>query len=150
MLSTKLYKKVHSLAEGLLNAAQQESTEKFQSQYAELLSLCEEHEGSEKNHPVQWEALADFTEESDDAFSLYKKALAIAEKESLHDYIASINYAMAILYEELGETKQALAVAEQANAQAGHIVDEVLKKEITTLINRLQPPEPPKPHPIYG
>jgi len=147
MLSTKLYKKVHSLAEGLLKAAQQENTEEFQSQYVELLALCEENEGTEKNHPVQWEALADFTEESDDALPLYKKALVIAENESLHDYIASINYAMAVLYEELGETKQALAAAEQANAQAGNIVDEVLKEEIQRLISKLQPPPP---HPIYG
>ena len=147
MLSTKLYKKVHTLAEGLLKAAHSENTALFESLYSELRVLCEEHEGTEKNHPVQWETLADFTEESDDAIVLYKKALAFAEAESAFDYIASINYAMAVLFKELGENEQALAAAEKANEQAGNIGDDVLKEEIVKLISSIQPPPP---HPIYG
>ncbi len=147
MLSTKLYKKVHTLAEDLLRAAHRDNTTLFEELYGELRALCEEHEGTEKNHPVQWETLADFTEESDDAIVLYKKALAFAEAESAFDYIASINYAMAVLFKELGENEQALAAAEKANEQAGNIGDDVLKEEIVKLISSIQPPPP---HPIYG
>jgi len=150
MLSTKLYKKVHTLAEGLLKAAHKEDEVTFEELYGELRVLCDEHENTEKNHPVQWETLADFTEESDDALVLYKKALGIAEAESAHDYIASINYAMAVMLKELGENDQALIAAENANAQAGNISDEELKEEITSLIKALQPPPAPEPHPIYG
>ena len=100
MLSTKLYKKVHGLAEGLLKAAHKEDQLTFDALYGELRILCEEHENTEKNHPVQWETLADFAEESDDALVLYKKALGFAEAESAYDYIASINYAMAVLLKD--------------------------------------------------
>lgn len=150
MLSTKLYKRVHTLAEELLKAARKEDEASFEALYAELRVLCEEHEGTEKNHPVQWETLADFTEESDDALILYRKALTFAEAESAYDYIASINYAMAIMLQELGEKEQALVAANHAHAQAGNISDEELKEEIIHLIEALQPPPAPEPHPIYG
>jgi len=150
MLSTKLYKKVHTLAEGLLKAAHQEDEIIFEALYSELRVLCDEHENTEKNHPVQWETLADFTEESDDALVLYTKALGFAEAESAYDYIASINYAMAILLQEIGENDQALIAAENAHAQAGKISDEELKEEIINLIEALKPPPAPEPHPIYG
>ena len=81
---------------------------------------------------------------------MYEKALGIAEAESAHDYIASINYAMAVLLKELGEIEQALTAAKNADAQSGNISDEELKQEITSLIAALQPPPAPEPHPIYG
>jgi len=148
MLSTKLYKKVHTLAEGLLKAAHKEDDATFEELYSELRALCDEHENTDKNHPVQWETLADFAEESDDALVLYKKALGLAKAESAYDYIASINYAMAVLLKEIGENEQALIAAENAHAQAGNIGDEELKEEIINLIEALKPP--PEPHPIYG
>lgn len=150
MLSTKLYKKVHTLAEGLLSAAHKDDEVTFEALYSELRVLCEEHEGTEKNHPVQWETLGDFAEESDDALVLYHKALGFAVAESAHDYIASINYSMAVLLKELGENEQALSAAKNAEAQSGHISDEELKADITQLIEALQPPPAPEPHPIYG
>ena len=138
MLSTKLYKKVHSQAEALLKAAQNEDIALFDRLYDELNAICEEHENSEKNHPVQWETLADFTEESDHALALYKKALTYAEQESLPDYIASINYSMAVLLKDCGDTEAAIAAAKKANEQAGSIGDEELKQEITALISSLE------------
>ncbi|MFT7371537.1 MAG: hypothetical protein ACI9T9_000213 [Oleiphilaceae bacterium] len=150
MLSTKLYKKVHTLAEGLLKAAHKEDEATFEELYSELRVLCDEYENTEKNHPVQWETLADFAEESDDALVLYKKALGFAEAESACDYIASINYAMAVLLKETGEHDQALIAAENAHAQAGNVSDEELKEEIINLIETLKPPQAPEPHPIYG
>lgn len=150
MLSTKLYKQVHALAEGLLKAAHKEDEVTFEELYRVLRVLCDEHEQTEKNHPVQWETLADFAEESDDALVLYKKALGFAEAESAYDYIASINYAMAVLLKEIGENDQALIAAENAHAQAGNIGDEDLKEEIISLIEALTPPPAPEPHPIYG
>lgn len=150
MLSTKLYKKVHTLAEDLLTAAHKGNEAAFEEMYQTLRRLCEEHETTEKNHPVQWETLADFTEDSDEALVLYQKALKIAEAESAHDYIASINFAMAVMLKELGNNEQALIRAENAHAQTGNISDEELKQEIINLIEALKPPPAPEPHPIYG
>lgn len=138
MLSTKLYKKVHELAEALLEASQRDDTFLFARLYAELNTLCEENEDSEKNHPVQWETLADFTEDSDDALVLYQKALAYAEADSAYDYIASINYAIAVLLRDCGNLPGALAAAYQANEQVDNIGDDTLKQEISDLIAELQ------------
>jgi len=138
MLSTKLYKKVHSQAEALLKAAQDEDTPLFNCLYDELNVLCEDHKGSEKNHPVQWETLADFTEESDQALVLYKKALAYAEQDSLPDYIASINYSMAVLLIDCNDMEAAIVAAQKANEQLESIGDEELKQEITALMNSLK------------
>jgi len=138
MLNTKLYKKVHSLAEQLLKAAQKEDVSTFDNLYKELNTLCLENESNEKNHPVQWETLADFTEDSDEALVLYKKALAFAEETSAHDYIASINYAMAVMLKECGDNAQALLAVQQANTQLDKIGDSGLQQEITDLLASLQ------------
>jgi len=138
MLNTKLYKKVHSLAEQLLKAAQKEDVSTFDNLYKELNVLCLENEGNEKNHPMQWETLADFTEDSDEALVIYKKALALADATSAHDYIASINYAMAIMLKECGENEHALQAVQQASKQVGKIGDSTLQQEITDLLASLQ------------
>ena len=49
MLSTKLYKKVHTLAESLLNAAHKDDEATFEELYQELRVLCDEYENTEKN-----------------------------------------------------------------------------------------------------
>jgi len=138
MLNTKLYKQVHTLAERLLTASEQESASEFERLYKELEKICVENEGGEKNHPVQWETLGDFTEDSDEALVIYLKALSFAEKAEAHDYIASINYAMAYMLYQCGENAQALAAAQKANEQVGNIGDETLKQEISDLLDELQ------------
>jgi len=138
MLSTKIYKNVHGLAEQLLRAAQEEDVATFDTLYEALKTLCLEHESSEKNHPVQWETLADFTEDTDEALVIYKKALGFAEDESAHDYVASINYSMAMMLKECGENAQALVAAQQAHEVIGNIGDTHLKQDIDDLIDDLQ------------
>ena len=75
MINTKIYKAVYELAEKLMRAADKEDREAFDSLYAELKAICIENENTDKDHPEQWETLADFTEELDDALVGYEKAL---------------------------------------------------------------------------
>ena len=98
-MNTKLYKEVVQYAKDLMSAAEKDDEQVFYSLYEELKALCVENENIErKNHPVQWETLADFTENSGQALTYYKKSLGYAEEIKAQDYIASINYAMANLY----------------------------------------------------
>ena len=81
-MNTKLYKKVHSLATEMLLAADEEDDQRFVDYYQELKTLCEEYQDKAENHPVQWETLADFTEDVTEAMGLYDKALTFAQSIS--------------------------------------------------------------------
>lgn len=56
-MNTKIYKRVLSLTDNLLAAAEQKNQKRFDGFYSELKQLCEENENSDKDHPVQWKRL---------------------------------------------------------------------------------------------
>ena len=134
MLNTKLYKSVHTLAEQLVEAADKADRETFDALYTELKAICIENENTEKDHPVQWETLADFTEEVDDAIAIYEKALGKAEAINEKDYMASIAYSIATLQLELGENKKAVKYLEEAKINANKSEDLELKADIDELL----------------
>ncbi|QLE97614.1 tetratricopeptide repeat protein [Neptunomonas phycophila] len=134
MLNTKLYKSVHTLAEQLVEAADKADRETFDALYTELKAICIENENTEKDHPVQWETLADFTEEVDDAIAIYEKALGKAEVINEKDYMASIAYSIATLQLELGENKKAVKYLEEAKINANKSEDLELKADIDQLL----------------
>jgi tetratricopeptide (TPR) repeat protein len=134
VLNTKLYKSVHTLAEQLVEAADKADRETFDALYTELKAICIENENTEKDHPVQWETLADFTEEVDDAIAIYEKALGKAEAINEKDYMASIAYSIATLQLELGENKKAIKYLEEAKTNANKSEDLELKADIDQLL----------------
>ena len=137
-MNTKLYKSVLNLAGELMNAAQQQDQVTFDSFYGQLKALCIEHENTEKDHPVQWETLADFTDEFADALLIYEKALAKANAINAKDYMSSIGYAMATMHVELGQTEAAIVSLQAAQVSANKIPDKALKAEIAQLLQQLQ------------
>ena len=137
-MNTKLYKRVHTLATEMLKAADEDDSQQFNDFYAELKTLCEDNEASDKNHPVQWETLADFTEDVEAALPIYEKALGYAEAIKARDYKASIHYAVAILYRELGDVESALDRAKQADICAAKTEDQELQREIKGLLKALR------------
>ena len=137
MLNTKLYKSVHTLAGKLMKAADKDDRVAFDSLYAELTAICIDNENSEKDHPVQWETLADFTEELDAAVSGYEKAMAKAVAINSKDYMSSIAYSMATLQIELGQPDAAIKSLQEAKINANKIEDKVLKSEIHDLLESL-------------
>ncbi|NRB38881.1 MAG: tetratricopeptide repeat protein [Pseudomonadales bacterium] len=137
-MNTKLYKKVQTLAADLIDAAEQENDSAFEKFYAELKLLCEENEADEhKNHPVQWETLADFTEDFDDALVIYEKALELSHVRKTRDYSASIQYAMALLLKDMDKKTEALERITLAQASANKIDDPELQREIIQLLKSL-------------
>ena len=78
MMNTKIYKSVLNIAGEMMDAANEEDRETFDALYAKLKSICIDNENTNKDHPVQWETLADFTEELEDAVAGYEKALGKA------------------------------------------------------------------------
>lgn len=137
-MNTKIYKQVLSLADALMAAAEANDQTKFDAQYSQLRQLCEDNASTEKDHPVQWETLADFTEDLNVAISIYEKALLKAEAINDKDFRSSIGYSMATLKVELGNTEGAIADLEQAKISCNKIVDKELKAEIHNLLEKLK------------
>jgi len=137
MLNTKLYKAVYQLAEKLIKAANKNDEPAFNTYYAELNDICTINENTEKDHPVQWETLADFTDDTDAAITLYEKALGKAIEANAKDYIASIYYSMAQLKLECNQTAGAIENLQAAKVSANKIEDKELKGQIEELLEQL-------------
>ncbi|MGI1677605.1 MAG: hypothetical protein K6L75_02655 [Cellvibrionaceae bacterium] len=137
MMNTKIYKSVHSLAEQLMKAANKEDQEAFDALYAELKTICIDNENTDKDHPVQWEALADFTEELEDAVKVYEKALKKSIAIDSKDYMSSIAFSMATLQLQLDQTDAAIKNLQAAKINAKKIEDDSLKAEIDELLTKL-------------
>ena len=137
-MNTKIYKRVLSLTGNLMDAAEQNNQTRFDGFYLELKQLCQEHENSDKDHPVQWETLADFTEDLPLAVSIYQKALEKAEAINDKDFRSSIGFSIASLKVELGESEGAIEYLEQAKISSNKIVDKALKAEIHDLLEKLK------------
>jgi cell division protein FtsL len=137
MINTKIYKSVYSLAEKLMEAANTDNRDIFDSLFAELKAICIEHENTDKDHPEQWETLADFTEELDDAVTGYEKALNKAIAINSKDHMSSIAFSMATLQIELGQTDAAIKNLQDAKISANKIEDKDLKVEIDELLESL-------------
>jgi hypothetical protein len=137
-MNTKIYKQVLSLTGNLMAAAQQKNQKRFDGYYAELKQLCEQHENTDKDHPVQWETLADFTDDLALAVTLYQQALVKAEAINDKDFRSSISFSMATLQVELDDKVAAIESLEKAKISCNKIVDKELKAEIHDLLEKLK------------
>lgn len=137
MINTKIYKAVYELAEKLMKAADKEDREAFDALYAELEAICTENENTDKDHPEQWETLADFTEELDEALAVYEKAFEKSVAINSKDHMSSIAFSMAKLQVELGQTDAAINNLKNAQITANKIEDSELKEEIDELLEKL-------------
>ena len=137
-MNTKIYKRVLSLTDNLMAAAQQQNQKRFDSYYLELKQLCEENENTDKDHPVQWETLADFTEDLALAVTIYEQALVKAEAINDKDFRSSIGFSIAAQKVELGDKTGAIEHLEKAKISCNKIVDKELKAEIHDLLEELR------------
>lgn len=137
MINTKIYKAIYKLAEELLEADRIGNQAAFDGFYAELKALCINNENTDKDHPEQWETLADFTEDLDEALVIYDKALAKATAINSKDHMSSIAFSMAVLQIEMGDTDAAIKNLQNAKITANKIEDKEFKVEIDELLATL-------------
>lgn len=137
MINTKIYKAIYILAEELLEADRIGDQAAFDRLYGDLQAICTDNENSDKDHPEQWETLADFTEDLDQALVIYEKALAKAVAINSKDHLASIAFSMAVLQIELAQTDAAIKSLENAKISANKIEDKEFKVEIDELLAKL-------------
>ncbi|MGB0203692.1 MAG: hypothetical protein ACPF9K_01435 [Neptuniibacter sp.] len=129
-----LFNQVEKLAQEMMAAAEADNEEQFYSLYDQLKQLCQEHQGSKKDHPVLWETLGDFSEENDDAIDAYNQAYQLAEQMKDNEYKASIQYALAQRYLEEDRKTEAGDALEKAAKFASFTEDQELQEEIQLLV----------------
>lgn len=137
MINTKIYKSVYDLAEKLMEADDKDNKGAFDSLYAELKAVCTDNENTDKDHPEQWETLADFTEDLEEALVGYEKALKKAVAIDSKDHMSSIAFSMATLQIELGQTDAAIKNLKYAKISANNINDKEFKAEIDEALEKL-------------
>ncbi|MGP5209156.1 tetratricopeptide repeat protein [Psychrobacter alimentarius] len=137
MINTKIYKAIYTLAEDLLEADRKGNQAEFDALYAELKAICTDNENTDKDHPEQWETLADFTEDLDEALVVYEKALVKATAINSKDHMSSIAFSMAVLQLEMGDTPAAIKSLQNAKVSANKIEDKEFKVEIDEMLAKL-------------
>lgn len=133
-----LYDIVHGLALDMANASASGNEQTGSDAYDVLKELCKNEEGGELDHPLQWEALGDFSENHEEALRAYKKGLSCASKLDLPEYSASIKFALAESYFEQNDLDKAQELATEASSEADSTNDNELKVAINELLNELR------------
>ena len=136
-MKVPLYNDILSICQEISNASNNNNDELRLASCKKLQILCATSQGTPKDHPLQWEALADFTEDGEQAMDIYEVALATAEKLTLPTFTASAYLAMAQRQVEFEEKDKALVFANKANDAAQNIESEELKSEIAELLAQL-------------
>jgi len=123
------HEKIHNLVLEIVN------TESFDIEcaaYNKIKDICFTNENTALEHPFQWETLGDFTHDDyDRTLSFYFKALTLANRLNLNEYMASVNLAIAEIYQELSNFNEAWHFALSA---AQSIKNIVLKQEISEVL----------------
>lgn len=136
-MKAPLYNDILNICQNIANASEKGDDDARNSACGDLQKLCATNQNSPKDHPLQWEALADFTDDGDQAMDIYQIGLALAEKLKLETFIASIYLAMAQRQQEFEDNAKALEYATMANEAAKTISSEELKQEIQDILSTL-------------
>jgi hypothetical protein len=133
-MKAPLYDEILDICQSIAKASAEGNDDSRTNACKDLQKLCATNQGTAKDHPLQWEALADFTEDGDLAMDIYELALGSAEKLQLPTFTASIYLAMAQRQREFEELDKALELAKKAELAASTIDNEELQEEIKVFI----------------
>jgi hypothetical protein len=136
-MKAPLYDEILNICQQIASASTQENDEDRTNYCKDLQKLCATNQDTPKDHPLQWEALGDFTEDGDLAMDIYEIALSCADKLKLPTFTASVYLAMAQRQQEFKDIDKAIEYAEQAKIASQSIESEELKQEIQTFLTHL-------------
>ena len=136
-MKAPLYDEILDICQQIANASAQDDDDARSNACKNLQKLCATNQDSPKDHPLQWEALADFTEDGDLAIDIYGIALASADKLQLPIFTASIYLAMAQRQQEFEDSNKAIEFAKKAEVASQNIDSEELQQEIKAFLAAL-------------
>ncbi len=130
----EMHDRVFGFATSLTNASEARDTKAYWRIYGELLEYCETEARSGRDHPFLWETVADFTADDQAATGIYMKALEKARRVEARDYEASILFALAERYRDMGDSTLAHSYASEANEKAKVLKDLELRRSISEFL----------------
>ena len=136
-MKAPLYNEILEICQLIANASAKGDDDVRSDACKNLQKLCAKNQDTPKDHPLQWEALADFTEDGDLAIDIYEIALASAAKLELPTFTASIYLAMAQRQHEFEESEKAIEFAKKAEIASENIDSKELKQEIKEFLTSL-------------
>jgi hypothetical protein len=136
-MKAPLFDQILAISQEISDASTAENDILRKEHCKNLQKLCATNQDSPNDHPLQWEALADFTEDGDQAIDIYQVGLHIAKKLKLEHYSASIYLAMAMRYQEFNEADKTLEFAQKAHSLVDSIDNNEFKTEIIDFLHRL-------------
>ncbi|MCW8833818.1 MAG: hypothetical protein OQK09_10970 [Colwellia sp.] len=136
-MKAPLYDEILTICQQIANASAKGDDSARENACKDLQKLCATNQNSPKDHPLQWEALADFTEDGDLAMDIYEIALASADQLKLPTFTASTYLAMAQRQQEFEEADKAIEYAKKAETACQDIDNKELKQEITDFLASL-------------
>ncbi len=136
-MNSSLYDEVNSLAIDIVNASNLEDETAMARAYKLLAELCITNHDTNRDHPLQWEALGDFSDDFKSTVEAYEKGLACAIKLELNEYSASISLALSEAHLEQNKVSKAKELIMEAKDFAKTISDVELKAAIDTLASQL-------------
>lgn len=129
-MKAPLFDDILNISQQIADASGKEDDAAREEAYKALIKLCAANDNSPKDHPLQWEALADFTLDADQAIDIYEKGILCADKLSLVDSKASMLLAMAIRFDEMEESAKSAEISTQLTGIAQNITNADLKAEV--------------------
>lgn len=129
-MKAPLFDDILNISQQIADASGKEDEAAREEAYKALIKLCAANDNSPKDHPLQWEALADFTLDADQAIDIYEKGILCADKLSLVDSKASMLLAMAIRFDEMEESEKSAETAAQLADTVDSINNTELKAEV--------------------
>ena len=136
-MKAPLYDEILEICQHIANASAKTDHEARSDACKDLQKLCATNQGTPKDHPLQWEALGDFTEDGDLAMDIYDIALASAEKLTLSTFTTSIYLAMAQRQQEFAAGDKAMEYGKKAELASQGIDNEELKQEVVEFLASL-------------
>lgn len=133
-MKAPLYDEILTICQAIAQASANEDEAGRLTALQSLQKLCQTNQNTPRDHPLQWEALADFTEDGDQAIDIYELALQCAEKLVLVDSKASIYLAMSQRFDEFEEAEKAVEFAKKAKDLLALITNNELKQEVEALV----------------
>lgn len=137
LMKAPLYDEILTICQQIANASSNNDDDARTDACKNLQKLCATSQNTPKDHPLQWEALADFTEDGDLAMDIYEVGLATAEKCKLPNFTASIYLSMAQRQHEFEEMDKAADFAKKAEIASKDIDNEEIKQEIKDFLASL-------------
>lgn len=137
-MKAPLFDDIISFSQNIADASASNNDDARELNYKALIKLCANNENTPKDHPLQWEALADFTLDSEQSIDIYQKGLDCAQRLALVNSSASIYLSMAMRYQEMEEIDKSKEYAQKSLELIEQLTNDDLKADIEEFVNTLK------------